>query len=60
MTVRVVLVEEEYFCALLVLYLPLLGITVNWYLIAQLPSTNLTFLLKLCQDIHSGHHCECL
>jgi hypothetical protein len=37
MTIGVVLVEEEYVRAQLLLYLPLLSITVNWYLIAQLP-----------------------
>ncbi len=44
MTVGVVLVEVEYFCTLFVPYLPLLGITINWYLIVQLPWTNLAFL----------------
>jgi hypothetical protein len=34
MTIGVVLVEEEYFLAQLVLYLTLLGITINWYLAA--------------------------
>ncbi len=44
MTVRIVSVEEEYFRAPLVPYLPLLGISVNWYLVAQLPWTDLAFL----------------
>ncbi len=45
MTVGVVLVEEEYFHAQLVPYLPLLSIAVNWYLAAQLPWTSLAFLV---------------
>ena len=45
MTVGVVSVEEEYFRAPLVPYLPLLGIAVNWYLVAQLPWTDLAFLV---------------
>jgi hypothetical protein len=48
MTVWVMLVEEEYFCMLLVPYLPLLGklgITINWYRVVQLPWTNLAFLI---------------
>ncbi|KAL3826248.1 hypothetical protein ACHAXA_006276 [Cyclostephanos tholiformis] len=45
MTVGVVSVEEEYFRAPLVPYLPLLGIAVNWYLVAQLPWTDLAFLI---------------
>jgi hypothetical protein len=45
MTVGVVSVEEEYFHRPLVLYLPLLGIAINWYLVAQLLWTDLTFLV---------------
>lgn len=45
MTVGVVSVEEEYFRAPLVPFLPLLGIAVNWYLVAQLPWTDLAFLI---------------
>jgi hypothetical protein len=48
MTVWVMLVEEEYFCMLLVPYLPLLGklgIAINWYRVVQLPWTNLAFLI---------------
>jgi hypothetical protein len=45
MTVGILLVEEEYFPVPLVPYLPLLGIALNWYLAAQLPWTNLAFLV---------------
>jgi hypothetical protein len=45
MTIGVVLVEEEYFHTPLVLYLPLLSIAINWYLVAQLPWTDLAFLV---------------
>ena len=45
MTVGVGSVEEEYFRAPLVPFLPLLGIAVNWYLVAQLPWTDLAFLI---------------
>jgi hypothetical protein len=47
MTVGVVSVDEEYFRALLKLYLPLPGIAINWYLFAQLPWTNLLAFLIL-------------
>ncbi len=43
--VRVMSVEEEYFHALLMPYLPLLGIAVNWYLVVQLLWTDLAFLV---------------
>ncbi len=45
MTVGVVSVEDEYSRVLLVLYLPLLGIAVNWYLAAQLSWTDYAFLV---------------
>jgi APA family basic amino acid/polyamine antiporter len=45
MIIRVMLVEEEYFRMLLVPYLLLLDITINWYLVAQLPWSNLVFLI---------------
>lgn len=45
MTVGIVSVDDEYFRTPLVPYVPCLGIAVNCYLIAQLPWTDLAFLV---------------